>query len=382
MDQCLWTFSLDSPRLICKFVEALPSVHQFSSDHLLPPTIYDIAREANVGIGTVSRVFNDHPSVSKETRQRVLRVASRLSYRPHPYARGLARKRTNSIMAVIPFFTTFFFMEILQGVQSKLSELDCDLLLFGVNHPDQLEASLRHHVMRSRVDGLLFFSMKMPETFVDQFRHHRTPVVLVDAFHECFDSLSVDNQQGAYSATQHLISLGHKRIGILSASKESIPARERLRGFQNAMEEAHLAVDPSLVKNSVSQKLDGFTRESGFDVMNQFLALGKEMPTGVFVSSDIQAAGALSAIAAAGLRSPEDLSIVGFDDIELASHLGLTTMRQPMFEMGMLAAEILLARLENSSQEPTHRLFVPKLVVRTTSGTLSSHDCVAAETAA
>ena len=348
----------------------------------MPPTIYDIAREAKVGIGTVSRVFNDHPSVSKETRRRVLRVANRLSYRPHPYARGLARKRTNSIMAVIPFFTTFFFMEILQGVQSKLSELDCDVILFGVNHPDQVESSLRHHVLRSRVDGLLFFSMRMPDTFVSQFPHHRTPVVLVDAFHERFDSLTVDNQQGAYAATQHLISLGHKQIGLLGANRESIPAKERLRGFQNAMEQAGLKVDPSLVKNSSSPKLDGFTRESGFEVMNQFLALGKKMPTAVFVSSDIQAAGALNAIRAAGLRCPEDISIVGFDDIELAGHLGLTTMRQPMFEMGVLAAESLLARLEDPTQEPTHRMFMPKLVVRNTSVVYAARERIASETAA
>lgn len=348
----------------------------------MPPTIYDIAREAKVGIGTVSRVFNDHPSVSKETRQRVLRVANRLSYRPHPYARGLARKRTNSIMAVIPFFTTFFFMEILQGVQSKLSELDCEVILFGVNHPDQVEGSLRHHVMRSRVDGLLFFSMRMPDTFAGQFRHYRTPVVLVDTFHEQFDSLTVDNQQGAYAATHHLVSLGHKRIGMLAANRESVPARERLKGFRKAMDEAGLPIEPSLVKNSSSPKLDGFTRESGYEVMNQFLAMGQKMPTAVFVSSDIQAAGALGAISAAGLRCPEDISIVGFDDIELASHLGLTTMRQPMYEMGMLAAEILLARLEDPTQEPTHTLFVPKLVIRNTSGPHVSRERVATETAA
>jgi LacI family transcriptional regulator len=348
----------------------------------LPPTIYDIAREAKVGIGTVSRVFNDHPSVSKETRRRVLRVANRLNYSPHPYARGLARKRTNSIMAVIPFFTTFFFMEILQGVQSKLSELDCDVILFGVNHPDQVESSLRHHVLRSRVDGQLFFSMRMPDTFVNQFPHHRTPVILVDAFHDRFDSLTVDNQQGAYVATHHLISLGHERIGMLSANQDSIPARERLRGFQNAMEEAGLTLDPLLVRNSSSPKLDGFTRESGFEVMNQFLAMGRMMPTAVFVSSDIQAAGALSAISAAGLKCPEDISIVGFDDIELASHIGLSTMRQPMFEMGMLAAESLLARLEDPNQEPTHRMFMPNLIVRNTSGVCVSHDHVASGTAA
>jgi LacI family transcriptional regulator len=374
-------FSLDSRGENSKFVEALPFTFLFAI-RSLPPTIYDIAREANVGIGTVSRVFNDHPSVSKETRQRVLRVAHRLSYRPHPYARGLARKRTNSVMAVIPFFTTFFFMEILQGVQSKLSEHDCDLILYGVNHPDQVESSLRHHMTRSRVDGVLFFSMRMPVTFVGQFRHYRTPVVLVDAYNEQFDSLTVDNQQGARAATAHLISLGHRRIGMLSANRESVPAKERIKGYTKAMREAGLPVDPTLIKYSSSSRLDGFTRESGHEVMNQFLSLGRGMPTAIFASSDIQAAGALSALSAAGRKCPDDLSLVGFDDIELASHLGLTTMRQPMFEMGMLAAERLLARLEDTRQQTMHTLFVPKLIVRSTSKALPSLKSPAAGAAA
>ena len=370
-------FLLDSLLLKSDFVEALPRQTQF-----LPPTIYDIAREAKVGIGTVSRVFNDHPSVSKEARERVLRVANRLSYRPHPYARGLARKRTNSIMAVIPFFSTFFFMEILQGVQSKLSDLDCDLILFGVNHPDQVEESLRHHAMRSRVDGMLFFSMEMPESFVSQLLHQRTPPVLVDAYHKQFDSLAVDNRQGAYVATNHLIASGHRRIGMLSANLESVPARERLRGFRTAMEEADLPVDPSLIKKSASPRLDGFTRESGYEVMQQFIRLGNKMPSAIFVSSDIQAAGALDALGESGLKCPHDISIVGFDDIELASHLGLTTMRQPMYEMGVLAAEVLLARLEEPKREPVHAMFVPKLVVRKTSESLDSRVRAACETAA
>ncbi|MBI3786881.1 MAG: substrate-binding domain-containing protein, partial [Ignavibacteriales bacterium] len=123
-----------------------------------------------------------------------------------------------------------------------------------------------------------------------------------------------------------------------------------------------------LVKKSLSTKLDGFTRESGYELMKEFIALGKKNPTGIFVSSDIQAMGALAALTEAGLRCPEDVSIVGFDDIELASHLGLTTMRQPMFEMGNLAAEILAQRLQNPQAETTHKKFVPKLIIRKTCG--------------
>ncbi|MBM4161277.1 MAG: LacI family transcriptional regulator [Ignavibacteria bacterium] len=334
----------------------------------MPPTIYDIAREAKVGIGTVSRVLNNHPSVSEDTRARVLRVASRLNYRPHPYARGLASSRTNAILAVIPFFTTFFFHEIFQGVQARLRHLDWDIILYGVNHPDQVEASLRHNVLRNRVDGVLFFSMKMPERFAEQYLDQKTPIVLVDAYHKNFDSLTVDNLQGGYAATRHLLSLGHKRVGMLSANIESLPARDRLSGFKQALAEAGIPVDPSLIKSSASPKPDGFAHESGHAMMRQFLDMGSRKPTALVVSSDIQAVGALAALKEAGLRCPDDIALVGFDDIELAQHLGLTTIHQPMYEMGVLAAEILSERLHNPSQEITHKLFVPKLIVRETCG--------------
>lgn len=331
-------------------------------------TIYDIAREAHVGIGTVSRVFNNHPSVSEETRARVLRVANRLNYRPHPYARGLARKRTNSILAVVPFFTTFFFVEVLQGVQSKLAEVDCDLILYGVNHPDQVGSSLRRNAIRGRVDGILFFSMKMPEEFAEQYVEMKTPIVLVDTFHENFDSLSVENVQGEYVATKHLISLGHKRIGMLNANLESVPARERLQGFQKALKEAGLTPDSALVKRSASPRLDGFTRETGYELMKEFLTLGSLMPTAIVVASDIQAVGALAAINEAGLHCPDDIALIGFDDIVLAGSLGLTTMRQPMYEMGSLAIERLMQRMNEPEQPPSHMTFTPKLVIRQSCG--------------
>ncbi|HLE32574.1 MAG TPA: LacI family DNA-binding transcriptional regulator [Bacteroidota bacterium] len=331
-------------------------------------TIYDIAREAKVGIGTVSRVFNDHPSVSDETRQRVLRVANRLNYQPHPYARGLARKRTNSILTFVPFFTTFFFVEILHGVQSKLSEHDCDLLLYGVNHPDQVSASLKRNAIRGRVDGVLFFSMKMPDEFAAQYIEMKTPVVLVDTYHPSFDSFTVENVQGAYTAAKHLISLGHQKIGILNANLESVPARERLHGFQKAVKEAGLSIDPIWLKHSASPRLDGFTRETGYELMKEFIAMGSRRPTAVFVASDIQAIGALAALQDANLHCPDDVAIVGFDDIMLASSLGLTTMRQPMFEMGSLAVERLMTRMQDPVQPAVHMTFTPKLVVRSTCG--------------
>lgn len=330
----------------------------------MPATIYDIAQEAKVGIGTVSRVFNNHPSVSKETRERVLKVAAKLNYQPHPYARGLARKKTNSILVMVPFFTSFFFVEILRGVQSLLSQHECDLILHGVNQPDNAALSLKKNTLRGRVDGMLFFSMQLPEEFAAVYREQRVPVVLVDTYHKSFDSFSVENSRGAYIATDHLIKLGHKRIGMLCANLQSVPARERMEGFQQAMEEHGLSVDPRLILKSEATEFDGFSRESGYGLMNQFIAMGPAIPTAVFVSSDIQAAGALTALGERGLRCPDDVAIIGFDDIELARHIGLTTMRQPLPDMGALASRRLLERMADPTLPPIHTTFVPTLVVR------------------
>ncbi len=339
----------------------------------MPPTIYDIAKAAHVGIGTVSRVLNNHPNVSLNTRTRVLTVANRLDWQPHPYARGLARQKTNSVLAVVPFFSTYFFVEVLRGIQSKLGEIEHDLILYGINDPHHVEELLKKNTMRMRVDGVLFLSMTVPENFVEQYARLKIPIVLVDTKRKDLDSVYVENVKGAYTATNHLISLGHKHIGMLNASLRSQPVRERLEGFESAMADAEIKIDPRLLVSSKSTVLDGFTRECGYELMKDLLQLGATKPTAVLVSSDIQASGALWAIEEAGLRCPEDIAIVGFDDIELASHLRLTTMRQPMFEMGVLAARKLEERINGSQLPPASNPFVPELVVRETCGAKHLH---------
>lgn len=333
----------------------------------MPVTIYDIARKAKVGIGTVSRVLNNHPSVSEKTRTRVLAIARKLNYRPHPVARALAGKHSSSVLAFVPFFPTHFFSEVLQGVQSKLSDLDWELILYGINHPAQLESSIRSRSVRSHINGMLLFSMRMSEVFAEYVHSLKIPLVLVDAFHPSFDSITVDNRRGGYLATHHLIELGHRRVGLLNANPQSTPARERFKGYKDAMKDAGLDVPPEWIKQSRSKDLDGFTRETGSDLMREFLDMGSKRPTAIFVSSDIQAIGALQILEESGLRCPDDIAFVGFDDIELSRYLGISTVRQPMFQMGALAVEVFQRRLTDRKSPPIHRQFVPELVVRRSS---------------
>ncbi len=337
-------------------------------------TIYDLAREAGVGIGTVSRCLNSHPSVSPETRAKVLAVAKRLSYQPHAYAQRLASKKTNTISTIIPFFTNYFFIEVLQGVQDKAAELGFDLILYGVNNPAQVEYYLRRSLHRGHVDGVMFFSMKFPDSFVAKFQQMNLPVVLVDTYHEHFDSLRVKNKEGAMRATQHLLSLGHQNIAMINATLENEPARERLDGYRAALDLAGVPFNTNHVFTATIDKQDGFNREAGFASMKELIKRSslRNPITAVFVSSDVQAIGALEAARELSVRIPEDIAIVSFDDIELAQHAQLSTMRQPMHEMGNLALEKLRARMKTPGTPPTLTTFLPELIVRQTCGARSA----------
>ena len=333
-------------------------------------TIYDLARQAGVGIGTVSRCLNNHPSVSPETRRRVLAVVKQLSYQPHSYAHRLASRKTNTVSTIIPFFTNYFFVEVLQGIQDRAIELGIDLILYGVNDPSQVEYYLRRSLARGHVDGVMFFSMKFPESYVTKFQQISLPLVLVDTFHDMFDSIRVKNRDGARVAVDHLLSLGHRHIAMINGCLETRPAKERLDGYREALERSALPVREDWIISSGPGKLDGFTREAGRMLMRELISRN-QLTTGitaVFIASDVQAIGALEAARELGVRVPEDIAIVSFDDIELAQHAQLTTMRQPMYKMGRLAVDQLISRIQDRSAAPRVTSFLPELVIRRSCG--------------
>jgi LacI family transcriptional regulator len=333
-------------------------------------TIYDLAREAGVGIGTVSRCLNDHPHVSAPTRAKVLAAAKRLSYQPHAQAQRLASRRTNTISVIIPSFTNYFFVQVLQGVQDQAADSGFDLILYSVSHPVQVDQYLRRSLHRGHVDGVLFFSMKLPDAHAARFEQMHLPLVLVDAFHPSFDSIRVQNREGALAATRHLVELGHSAIAMINASLSTQPAQERLEGYRLGLEEAGIPFRMDRVILAESGKNDGFNREAGREAMRRLLLsnTGVDRVTAVVIASDVQAIGALEATRAARVRVPEDIAVVGFDDIELAQYAELTTMRQPMYEMGQLAMEKLIRRMREPGAPPTLTSFLPDLIVRRSCG--------------
>ena len=329
-------------------------------------TIYDIAEQANVSIATVSRVFNNNPRVSETTRARVVAVAEALGYQPHVSARNLARRKTHVISAVIPVMTNYFFVEVLRGLQDRLAESEYDLLVYTSNALEDVDAQLDRALHRGRAAGVLLFSMPITEDRVERFKRSRLPVILVDCFHEEFDSVSVNNEMGGYLATRHCIEQGRRQIGMVMASGGE-PALERRQGYERALKEAGLPVKASLVEASIEIEEHGYTEQAGYDAM---LGLMKRHPQtdAVFATSDVQALGAMRALKETGLRVPDDVAVVGFDDIAISRYVGLSTLRQPMRQMGMLAVDRFLLRLTEPNHPVSHTVFAPKLIVRDTSG--------------
>ncbi len=338
----------------------------------MPVTIYDIAEGADVSIATVSRAFNGHPRVSETTRERVFAVARALGYEPHASAQSLARQNTQLISAVVPIMTSAFFMEVLRGIQDRLDESHYDLVVYASRTLDSIGGQLSRAVQRGRADGMLLVSTPITDARVGQILAARQPVVLVDAYHDEIDSVTVDNRRGGAVATRHLLEKGHERIGLLLPVDGSGPSDQRRAGYEDALREAGIEVDEDLIVHAVWDHVHhGYTRYAGYRGMRELMGRFEgrdDGPTAVFAAADVMAYGALRAAREAGLRSPRDLDVIGFDDIEPSAYAGLSTVRQPMYEMGKMATELLMRRLSDPTSAAQHTVFAPELVVRESSG--------------
>jgi len=337
-------------------------------------TIYDVAKKADVGIGTVSRVLNNSPQISPKTREKVRKVIRELNYQPSIMARGLARKCTNTVACILPSFTGYFYFELLNGIQKVISKKGYDLILYSVDLFEKKEEIFKRIIRERRVDGVLVISMTISDTYAHKFIQSKLPLALIDSFHKDLDSIIIENKEGALAATRHLIKLGHKKLGMINGSLNSVPAKIRLDGFKQALAESHIEPDERFIintngfSNSEFKHNDGFNKAAGYKAMKTILEFEDDCPTAIFISSDIQALGAIRAIREEGLRIPNDIAIVGFDDIELAEYLGLTTIHQPMFEMGTLAANRLTEKISGTNSKKLKKIFSTELVVRETCG--------------
>ncbi len=336
------------------------------------PTIYDVAKKAGVGIGTVSRALNDSPNISPETKERVLRVAREMGYQPHALARGLAKRRTGAVGAIVPFFTNYFYLELLKGIQHEVNHSKFDLILYSADDVARGEELLERVLRERRVDGVLYISMPISNRMARKIRSRRLPVVLVDSYHPEVDSIHVENQLGAYEATRYLLDLGYRRLGMINGKLRSFPARERRQGFLKALSD--FGIEPRmdwLVECDDIDGQDGFNAPAGYRAMARLLD-ADDRPEALFVASDVQAYGVLRAARERGIRVPDDLALVAFDDIQPSELIGLTTVRQPMFEMGQRAVKRLAQKLDTETEDIWHEALGTRLVVRTTCGATRS----------
>lgn len=331
-------------------------------------TIYDVAEHAGVAISTVSRVLNNSRDVSDSTRETVMKAIQKLQFRPNRTAKSLAQRATRTIAVAVPTFTTPFHNELLKGVRSSLEGNDLDLLLCDLAW-EAPNATLRKFLARGAMDGLLVAGLPVDEDIASELKTLGAPVVLIGTQWDDMDSFYWDEKPGAEMAVKHLIDQGHTEIAMITTPHDDNRLRNaRVRGYRSALEDAGLSFDSDRIAQGETTKHDGFSEESGYEAMEVLLDEHPEV-TAVFASSDVQAIGAWQAIRHAGKDVPDDIALVGYDDIKISRFIGLSSVAQNMHDVGEEATNVLLQRLRRSNAgRSMSKLIRPSLNVRVSSG--------------
>jgi len=337
----------------------------------MPVTLQDIADRLGVSVATVSRALAGYDDVAPATRQRVLQAAQEMGYRPNIIARMLQKQRTDTIGFIIPThgprFSDPYFSELLTGVGNKAAEQEFDLLV-STRAPgaEELKAYERM-VMERRVDGLLVVRTRQQDQRIAYLIEQRFPFV---AFGRSdlgadFPYLDVDGETGLRQLTQHLVGLGHRRIAYVSAPLDLMFASHRLEGYKEALVANSIPFDETLIA------VGELTERSGYAAGRDFLTQD-ERPTAIIACNDLMALGVISAAQGLGLTVGHDVAVAGFDDIPLAehSHPPLTTMRQPIYEIGQRICEMVICLLQGETLEERHVILEPQLVVRKSCGAM------------
>ena len=338
------------------------------NDETAKVTIYDVASEAGVAISTVSRVLNNSTEVADKTRARVLQAIDELKFRPDRTAKTLAQDQTHVLTVAIPTFTTPFHNELMKGIRYCLREhqYDFDLLLSDLGSIDP-HVELLDFLRRGSVDGLLVAGVAPSRQAAKELQAWHTPVVLIGHSHEDLDSFYWDDVAGAKAAVDHLLEQGHRRIGMIRTHTENSLQGRRVQGYREALEERGIPYDANIIRGGKTEKHAGFSEEAGYEAMQRLLAVDPPI-TAVFASSDVQAIGAWKAIRDAGKSVPEDIALVGYDDVKTSQFIGLSSVAQNMHDVGEEATQRLLYRLEHpDSKQRLSVLVTPTLQIRQSS---------------
>ncbi|WP_084473869.1 LacI family DNA-binding transcriptional regulator [Deinococcus pimensis] len=328
------------------------------------PTIQDVARRAGVGVGTVSRVLNNHDAVRGTTRENVLKAIADLNYTPNPHARRIAGGRSYTVSVMLPLVSTEFYLRLLNGLESAFQEARYDLAIFPLFDRARLERYLSSHTLAYQADGLVMASYNLASLFPQGRLPTHQPAVLVDGHDESVDCAYVDNELGGALAARLAVKLGGELRGLWLETEfdhvfETLVLSDRRKGFTSALAEAG--------RTLAGEYTCSLNAQAARAVAAQLLDEAT-LPCTVFASADLLAGAVLDEAAARGLRVGEELKVIGFDDQPWAAARGLTTLHQPVEAMGRAAADLLLTRMSGYDSAPRARRFEPHLVERASTG--------------
>ncbi|GAX92019.1 LacI family DNA-binding transcriptional regulator [Effusibacillus lacus] len=326
--------------------------------------IKDVARLANVSTATVSRVLSNADNVTEETKEKVLNAIQELNYSPNILGRYLRKMETQTILVVVPDITNTFFSKILRGIESIAVQNGYQVLLADTQNNVRQEVEYLNLLRQKRVDGMILLTARMDRSLVEEIAEEY-PVVLACEYLEGsrLPTVSIDNVSSARKATEHLIKLGHRRIAHISGPMDIILSRDRLRGYQQAMAQYELKFDPVLIQEG------DFSYEIGYNMAMKYLAL-ENLPTAIFAANDEMAIGAMKAIREHSLNVPDDIAVMGFDNIKISSIVepALTTIAQPMYEIGTTSMEILLKLINGEDLKKRQFVLEDQLIIRESCG--------------
>ena len=323
-------------------------------------TVYQVAEKAGVSISTVSRVLNSPDKVNEATRSRVLAAIDGLGFVPKAEAAARARRHTGRIGVLAPFFTYPSFVERLRGVANALADSPYELAIYNVDSSTRLVGYLASLPVTRRLDGLIVMALPFDDAAADRLIANELPTVLVEFSRDPFPSIRIDDRAGGRMAAEYLIGKGHRRCGFVGDADVpdyAIPTSDwRLEGYREALTMAGLELPEACV--AVAPHSMDNARRVAHRVLD-----APEPPTAIFAASDTQAMGVLKAARERGVSVPQQLAVIGFDDVEIADYIGLTTIRQSLEESGRVAVDLLLARLADPSR-PTQRVRLPLTLVQ------------------
>jgi LacI family transcriptional regulator len=329
------------------------------------PTIYDVAERAGVAPVTVSRVINGSDYVRDETRVRVQQAIADLGYTPNRLARGLRSKRTQTLGLVVTDITNPFWTTVARGVEDAASEHGFSVILCNTDESEAKQEQYVNLLLEKQIDGFLLVPATDEVSAIALVQERGVPVVVLDRHVSLpVDVVRCDSEGGAYDLVTHLLELGHRRIALLGGSPAVSTAQDRVDGYRRALSEAGVPIDETLVLHR------DYTQESGYAMTESILRL-PDRPTALFAVNNFIAIGAVRALREAGLRIPEDMALVGFDDLPLALVVEpfLTVAAQPAYEMGARATEHLLTRIDGDDVAAPIEVILPtELIVRRSSG--------------